>query len=168
MMGMYFSSLMRFCMKAFGMSTVGKYWYSSASIIHLSWTYLVDNVGKISSSLDINYLCMLMPTIFLDFSVPYILYLIKRWGSRILFLYYSVKYFIYSDMNVSLIWIWFIYKWTANLHLFIHLSRPDLSDRWVMMTAVTSVSFCTNPWLKNTWGSGCGTSCSAIFTEAYT
>ena len=56
MMAMYFSYLVQFCMKAFGMPTVATYLSSSASMIHVVRTDLVTAVGDISSSLDIKSL----------------------------------------------------------------------------------------------------------------
>ena len=68
-------------------------------------------------------------------------------------------------MNVSLIWICFLFEWTYPLPFLPHFLRPDLHERWVMISVVTSISFWNDSRLNNTLASGCRTSYSAIFQK---
>ena len=167
MMAMSFLYSMLICMKEFGMYTVATYWFSSVSMMHQSRTYLVATIGKISSSLDIKSLWLLLPASVLNSRVPSILSLSKRWDYEIVFLCSSIKFFLCRGMNVYLIWICFIYDWTANQTFLIHFLRPALSDIRVMMTAVTSSSLYNDTYMKNTLSYGYRTSCSAICAVAY-
>ena len=150
-------------MKEFDISTVVKYWCYSKSMMHVSITNPVAPVGELAPYLDINSLCLLPTNTVLLFRVVSLLYLNKRWYYRITLLCYSVKSFPCKGMKVYLIWSCFISYWTANIHFLTHFLGPDLSERWLTMTAVTSDSFWTDPWLKNSWASGFRTLFSAIF-----
>ena len=155
-------------MEAFGISTVSTYLYSYASMMHVIRTELVATVGKLVSSLDIKYLWLLPPGTVMIFRVPYLFSLKKRWEYIIVFLCYLIKSFLCRGTNVYLICTCFIYEWTAPLPFLTYFLNPSLSDIWVMMNAVTSGSFWTAPWLKNTQSSGFSTSCSIIYAAVYT
>ena len=128
MMAVFFSSLMRFCMKVLGMSIVATSLYSSASMMNVSSTDAVATVGKIASSLYINYLCLFPSDTSLPFRVTYIFSLREKLDYSIVFLYSLVKFFLCRGMNVSLIWSCFIYDWTSCLPFLSHLLRPALSE----------------------------------------
>ena len=139
MVAMSFSYLARVYMKAFWMSKVAKYLCHSDSTIHLSRTDSVVTVGDLESFLDIKSLFLFPNSTVLPFKVPYFFSLRKRWDSRIVFLYYSVTSFLFRGMNVSLMWSCFVSEWTSHIPLLPHLLRPDLSESWFIMNAVTSV-----------------------------
>ena len=148
---------------SFGISTVATYRFSSLSKMHVSRADLVATFGEIKFSLDMKSLWLLSPATFLPFRVQSLFSLRQRWHYRIVFLCSSVKSFLCRVMNVSLVWFWFISEWTAHMPFLPRFLRPDFSESWGILTEVTSGSFCTSPWLNNTWSSVCRTWFSAIF-----
>ena len=108
MMAMSFSYSMQVCMKSFGVSKVATSWCSYVYMMHVGRTDLVANFGYLASSLDIKSICLFPSAAVLPLRVPSLFSFSKMWYSRIVFLYYPVKYFLCRGITVSLIWNFFI------------------------------------------------------------
>ena len=141
MIAIYLFCCTRVWMNASGMSTTATSMCSSASMMHVSSTDSMTIVVELAYSLEIKSLCLLRPTTVLPLMVLSIFYFRNRWDSSVWFFCSYDMFLQCSGRKVSLMCIWFISKWIEYLPFLPHLSRPALSDIWIVM-APTAYSLC--------------------------